>query len=333
MITIEDLTKTYQGTIAVNQVNLRIQKGEIFGMIGYSGAGKSTLLRCMNLLERPTTGKVILNNIELTSLSVREIRQERQKIGMIFQHFHLISSKKVFDNIAFPLKAAGKSKEEINRRVLELLELVGLTDRADYYPAQLSGGQKQRVGIARALANEPTILLCDEVTSALDPSTTASILQLLRNINESLGITIVIITHEMEVVQQICHRVAVMENGEVIEVNTVYELFANPQTELAKQFIETVHSLSLPERLLTGRSGSIIQVNFRGESAEESIIAETLQHVNVLINILHGQITYIQDQPLGTLIIEISGEPVDIEAAIKYITSKTKQVEVLASVA
>lgn len=333
MITLETLTKSYQGTLAVDQVNLHIQKGEVFGIIGYSGAGKSTLLRCINLLEKPTAGKVFLNDQELTSLSVREIRKERQKIGMIFQHFHLISSKNIFDNIAFPLKAAGKSKEEIKGRVLELLEMVGLTDRADYYPAQLSGGQKQRVGIARALANEPTILLCDEVTSALDPSTTASILQLLRDINERLGITIVIITHEMEVVQQICHHVAVMEGGQVIEVNSVYELFANPQTELTKQFIETVHSLTLPERLLKSRTGSIIQVNFRGESAEESIISETLQHVNVLINILHGQITYIQDQPLGTLIIEISGESIEIEAAIKYITSKTNQVEVLANVA
>lgn len=333
MITLEDISKSYQGTLAVNQVDLHIKKGEIFGIIGYSGAGKSTLLRCINLLEKPTTGKVFLEDRELTALSVQDIRKERQKIGMIFQHFHLISSKKVFDNIAFSLKAAGKSKEEIKKRVPELLEMVGLTDRADYYPAQLSGGQKQRVGIARALANEPTILLCDEVTSALDPSTTSSILQLLRKINESLEITIVIITHEMEVVQQICHRVAVMEDGQVIEVNSVYELFANPQTELAKQFIQTVHSLTLPERLLRGRTGSIIQVNFRDQSAEKSIIAETLKHVNVLINILHGQITYIQDQPLGTLIIEISGEAVEIEAAIKYISSKTKQVEVLANVA
>lgn len=333
MITLEDISKSYQGTLAVNQVDLHIKKGEIFGIIGYSGAGKSTLLRCINLLEKPTTGKVFLEDRELTALSVQDIRKERQKIGMIFQHFHLISSQKVFDNIAFSLKAAGKSKEEIKKRVPELLEMVGLTDRADYYPAQLSGGQKQRVGIARALANEPTILLCDEVTSALDPSTTSSILQLLHKINESLDITIVIITHEMEVVQQICHRVAVIEDGQVIEVNSVYELFANPQTELAKQFIQTVHSLTLPERLLRGRTGSIIQVNFRDQSAEKSIIAETLKHVNVLINILHGQITYIQDQPLGTLIIEISGEAVEIEAAIKYISSKTKQVEVLANVA
>lgn len=333
MITLEDVSKSYQDTIAVNRVNLHIKKGEIFGMIGYSGAGKSTLLRCINLLERPTTGKVFIEERELTALSVRDVRKERQKIGMIFQHFNLISSKRVFDNIAFSLKAAGKSKEEINKRVPELLDMVGLSDRADYYPAQLSGGQKQRVGIARALANDPTILLCDEVTSALDPSTTSSILHLLRKINEKLDITIVMITHEMDVVQQVCHRVAVMEGGQVIEVNSVYELFANPQTDLAKQFIQTVHSLTLPDRLLRGRSGSIVQVNFRGKSAEQSIIAATIKHVNVLINILHGQITYIQNQPLGTLIIEILGEPAEIESAIKYIALKTKQVEVLANVA
>ncbi|MBS4178672.1 methionine ABC transporter ATP-binding protein [Lederbergia citrea] len=333
MIDIVNVTKTYKDVKAVDQVDLQIQSGEIFGIIGYSGAGKSTLLRCLNLLERPTAGQIVINKKDLTALTKQEVRKERQKIGMIFQHFHLISSKKVYDNIAFSLKAAGKSKEEIQKRVPELLEMVGLTDRADHYPAQLSGGQKQRVGIARALANEPKVLLCDEATSALDPTTTASILQLLKKINETLGITIVLITHEMEVVRQICHRVAVMEKGRVIEVNDVYELFANPQTELTKQFIDTVHSLTLPERLLIGRKGPIVQINFRGESAEESIIAETLKKYAVLVNILHGQITYIQDRPLGTLIIEITGESLEIQNAIQYITNRTDQLEVLADVA
>ncbi|MBS4224325.1 methionine ABC transporter ATP-binding protein [Lederbergia citrea] len=333
MIDIVNVTKTYKDVKAVDQVDLKIQSGEIFGIIGYSGAGKSTLLRCLNLLERPTAGQIVINKKDLTALTKQEVRKERQKIGMIFQHFHLISSKKVYDNIAFSLKAAGKSKEEIQKRVPELLEMVGLTDRADHYPAQLSGGQKQRVGIARALANEPKVLLCDEATSALDPTTTASILQLLKKINETLGITIVLITHEMEVVRQICHRVAVMEKGRVIEVNDVYELFANPQTELTKQFIHTVHSLTLPERLLIGRKGPIVQINFRGESAEESIIAETLKKYAVLVNILHGQITYIQDRPLGTLIVEITGETLEIQKAIQYITNRTDQLEVLADVA
>ncbi len=277
MIELVNVTKTYKNVTAVDNVSLTIPKGEIFGIIGYSGAGKSTLLRCLNLLEKPTEGQVLINKKDLTALSKKEVRKERLKIGMIFQHFHLISSAKVYDNIAFSMLAAGKTKDEIQQRVPELLEMVGLADRADYYPAQLSGGQKQRVGIARALANDPTVLLCDEATSALDPNTTASILKLLKEINERLGITIVLITHEMEVVQQICHQVAVMEDGKVIEVNEAYELFADPQTPLAKQFVQTVHSLTLPERLLEARTGSIAQITFRGDSAEDSIISETIK--------------------------------------------------------
>ncbi|QUW22546.1 methionine ABC transporter ATP-binding protein [Sporosarcina sp. Marseille-Q4063] len=332
MIELVNVTKTYKEVTAVDNVNLTIPKGEIFGIIGYSGAGKSTLLRCLNLLEKPTEGQVLINKKDLTALSKTEVRKERLKIGMIFQHFHLISSAKVYDNIAFSMLAAGKTKVEIQRRVPELLEMVGLADRADYYPAQLSGGQKQRVGIARALANDPTVLLCDEATSALDPNTTASILKLLKEINENLGITIVLITHEMEVVQQICHRVAVMEDGKVIEVNEAYELFAAPQTPLSKQFVQTVHSLTLPERLLEARTGSIVQITFRGDSAEDSIISETINRFKVIVNILHGQISYIQDRPLGILIVEIKGEQYEIERAIEYITIRTNNLEVLADV-
>ena len=332
MIELVNVTKTYKNVTAVDNVSLTIPKGEIFGIIGYSGAGKSTLLRCLNLLEKPTEGQVLINKKDLTALSKKEVRKERLKIGMIFQHFHLISSAKVYENIAFSMLAAGKTKDEIQRRVPELLELVGLADRADYYPAQLSGGQKQRVGIARALANDPTVLLCDEATSALDPNTTESILKLLKEINKRLGITIVLITHEMQVVQQICHRVAVMENGKVIEVNEAYELFADPQTPLAKQFVQTVHSLTLPERLLEARTGSIVQITFRGDSAEDSIISETINRFKVIVNILHGQISYIQDRPLGILIVEIKGEQSEIERAIEYITNRTNQLEVLANV-
>ncbi|WP_210468734.1 methionine ABC transporter ATP-binding protein [Sporosarcina sp. 6E9] len=332
MIELVNVTKRYHSVTAVDNVNLTIPKGEIFGIIGYSGAGKSTLLRCLNLLEKPTEGQVLINKKELTTMSKIEVRKERLKIGMIFQHFHLISSAKVYDNIAFSMLAAGKTKTEIQQRVPELLEMVGLADRADYYPAQLSGGQKQRVGIARALANDPTVLLCDEATSALDPNTTASILKLLKEINQNLGITIVLITHEMEVVQQICHRVAVMEDGKVIEVNEAYELFADPQTPLAKQFVQTVHSLTLPERLLEARTGSIVQITFRGDSAEESIISETIHRFKVIVNILHGQISYIQDRPLGILIVEIKGEQYEIDRAIEYITIRTNRLEVLADV-
>ncbi len=237
MIRIEHVTKTYDDVIAVDDVSFNIKKGEIFGIIGYSGAGKSTLLRCLNLLERPTTGKVWIDNKDFTKLTDREVRKERLKVGMIFQHFYLISSKTVYDNIAFSLKAAGKKKSDIKIRVLELLDLVGLTDRANHYPAQLSGGQKQRVGIARALANNPKVLLCDEATSALDPTTTVAILNLLKEINEKLGITIVLITHEMEVIKDVCHRIAVMENGKVIEIGSVYDIFANPKQALTKKFV------------------------------------------------------------------------------------------------
>ncbi|MFS0644348.1 methionine ABC transporter ATP-binding protein [Siminovitchia sp. 179-K 8D1 HS] len=333
MIGIENVTKRYKHVTAVNDVNLTIRQREIFGIIGYSGAGKSTLLRCLNLLERPTEGKILIDGKDLTALSDRDVRKERQKIGMIFQHFHLISSKTVFDNIAFSLKAAGKTKEEIKKRVPELLEMVGLSDRGDHYPAQLSGGQKQRVGIARALANEPKVLLCDEATSALDPTTTKSILQLLKTINETLGITIILITHEMEVVRDICHRVAVMENGKVVELADVYDIFANPKTALSKQFVQTVHSLALPERLLAARKGTIVQIIFQGDSAEEAVISETLRQFDVSANILHGQISYIQDRPLGTLIIEMTGNHAEVQQAIDYITKRTNLLEVLAGVA
>lgn len=332
MIEIVNVKKQYGSLTALDDINVKINEGEIFGIIGYSGAGKSTLLRCMNLLEEPTEGSIIIDGVDITKLSKNEMRKERRKIGMIFQHFHLISAKTVYDNVAFSLKAAGKTKNEIKERVPELLEMVGLSDRAGHYPAQLSGGQKQRVGIARALANDPKVLLCDEATSALDPTTTSQILELLKEINQRLGITIVLITHEMAVVQEVCHRVAVMENGKIVELGDVYDLFASPKTDLTKQFIETVHALSLPERLLEGRKGPIVQITFQGETAEEGIIAEALQKYTVNINILHGQITYIQDRPLGTLIIEVTGTNNDIKSAISYIESRTSQLEVLADV-
>ncbi|MGV2444098.1 UNVERIFIED_CONTAM: ATP-binding cassette domain-containing protein, partial [Bacillus sp. ATCC 13368] len=229
MIEIRSIRKEYVSkknrVIGVDNVSLTIQTGEIYGIVGYSGAGKSSLLRCLNLLERPTGGNIIIDGIDLTSLSSKELRKQRQKIGMIFQHFSLVSSKTVYENVAFALRAAHRSKDATKLRVLELLEIVGLSDKKDVYPAQLSGGQKQRVGIARALANEPTVLLCDEATSALDPTTTKAILQLLKKISSELGITIVLITHEMEVVKELCHRVAVMQDGRVIEEGPVYEIF------------------------------------------------------------------------------------------------------------
>ncbi|GAC92190.1 phosphonate-transporting ATPase [Anoxybacillus flavithermus NBRC 109594] len=337
MIEVRNLVKIYSSkknkVIGVDHVSLTIKNGEIFGIVGYSGAGKSTLLRCLNLLERPTSGQVIIDGVDLTTLNKKELRQARLKIGMIFQNFHLVSSKTVFENVAFALKAAKKSKEEIEKRVNELLEMVGLTDKRDAYPSQLSGGQKQRVGIARALANEPTVLLCDEATSALDPSTTKSILALLKKINRELGITIVLITHEMEVVKDICDRIAVMQDGKVIELGTVYDIFTNPKEELTKSFIHSVLQFDLPDHLLKKRTGTIVKIQFKGEMAEEAVVSDMLQTFKVKGNILHGKIEYIQDMPLGIFIMELTGEPDEVQRAIDYISLRTNGLEVITSAA
>ncbi|MFE4703663.1 methionine ABC transporter ATP-binding protein [Peribacillus simplex] len=333
MIEIRSVRKEYVSkknrVIGVDNVSLTIQTGEVYGIVGYSGAGKSSLLRCLNLLERPTGGNIIIDGIDLTSLSSKELRKQRQKIGMIFQHFSLVSSKTVYENVAFALKAAHRSKDAIRLRVLELLEIVGLSDKKDVYPAQLSGGQKQRVGIARALANDPTVLLCDEATSALDPTTTKAILQLLKKISSKLGITIVLITHEMEVVKELCHRVAVMQDGRVIEEGPVYEIFSQPKQELTKQFISSVLDFELPPHLIEESKGTIIKIQFEGQTAGESILSDTLQSHSVKGNILHGKIEYIQDVPLGILIIELIGDAAQIHSALQYIKNRSSSVEVL----
>jgi D-methionine transport system ATP-binding protein len=333
MIEVKKLVKVYEtkkGSVTgVDQVSLRVEKGEIYGIVGYSGAGKSSLLRCLNLLEKPTSGEILIDGVELTSLNKSELRKARLKIGMIFQHFHLVSAKTVSENIAFALKAAGTPKAEITERVLELLNMVGLSDKKDVHPAQLSGGQKQRVGIARALANNPSVLLCDEATSALDPSTTRSILSLLKKINRELGITIVLITHEMEVVKTICDRMAVMQNGKIIEEGNVYELFANPQQTLTQDFVNSILQFELPERLLEKRDGKLIKIYFQGEIAEQGVISDVFQRFKVKGNILHGKIEYIQDIPLGIFIMEVSGDKQELERAIDYIASRTKNLEVI----
>ena len=245
---------------AVQDVSLTIDKGEIFGMIGFSGAGKSTLVRCINLLERPTSGKVIVDGQDMLSLSAKELRQARKKIGMIFQHFNLMPSRTVAGNVAYPLRGSGLSKQQIAEKVQRLLDLVGIGDKAEAYPKQLSGGQKQRVAIARALANDPNVLLCDEATSALDPQTTKAILQLLKHLNETLGITVVIITHEMAVVKEICHRVAVMEHGKVVESGEVFNIFANPREDITKSFIHTTSNLRKIEELIAEDS-PVVKLN------------------------------------------------------------------------
>lgn len=333
MIRVEHLVKKYvtkKGTvIGVNDVSLEVNKGEIFGIVGYSGAGKSSLIRCLNLLEEPSSGKVFVDGVELTSLSSLKLREARQKIGMIFQHFHLVSSKTVYENVAFALKAAKKTRAQMEQRVTELLKLVGLSDKRDVYPAQLSGGQKQRVGIARALANDPKVLLCDEATSALDPSTTQSILSLLKKINQDLGLTIILITHEMDVIKSICDRVAVMENGDIVEEGPVYEIFANPVKPLTKLFINSVLQLELPEQLVKNSKGVLVKIQFKGNVAEEPIVSDMLQQYAVKGNILHGKIEYIQGIPLGIFVMELSGTTEEIQKAIKFLHERTNHLEVI----
>lgn len=333
MIQIENLSKIYQTkekvVTGVDNVSLTINEGEIFGIVGYSGAGKSSLIRCMNLLERPTNGKVFVDQVDLMGLRGEALRKARLKIGMIFQHFHLISQKTVRENIAFALKAARTPKSNIDERVVELLEMVGLADKKDVYPAQLSGGQKQRVGIARALANNPSVLLCDEATSALDPNTTSSILQLLKKINRELNITIVLITHEMAVVKEICDRMAVMQDGKVVEEGAVYDMFSAPQASLTKEFISSVVSLDVPEEILQKCTGHLVKIMFKGEVAGESIISDTIQKYNVQGNFLHGLIEYIQEKPLGIFLMELRGADAEVQKAIGYMAEQAVDVEVI----
>lgn len=345
MITLQNISKVYQdgaNTVpALSGINLTVEKGEIFGIIGKSGAGKSTLVRCMNMLERPTDGTVTVDGQDLTKLSERELREVRKQISMIFQHFNLLSSRTVFGNVAFPLELAGKSKKEIREAVLPLLELVGLSDKADQYPSQLSGGQKQRVGIARALASQPKVLLCDEATSALDPQTTHSILKLLKDINQKLQLTIVLITHEMDVIKEICHRVAVIENGNIVEEGPVFDIFTNPQSTTTQDFISSLEQSNVDE-LLSGQKISreggpddnlLLRLSFLGNSAEEPIIASLIRHFNVDANILYGNIDHIDNTPYGTLVIELSGEQANIQNASKYLQTKNLKIEVIGYVA
>lgn len=313
---------------AVNNVSLHIQKGEIFGIIGTSGAGKSTLLRTINLLQPPTNGKVIIDKQDITHYESDQLRQFRTHTGMIFQHFNLIHTKSVYDNIAFALKAAKVDKKEIAPRVSELLDLVGLRDKKNASPAQLSGGQKQRVGIARALANKPKILLCDEPTSALDLETTNSILDLLKDINKKTGITMVLITHEMAVVKKICHRMAVMSKGSVVETGTVLDIFANPQDEFTKQLVEHSYDFDLPPRLLHNVCGKILKIVYIGDKAEAPVLSDAAQNYNIRVNILHGKIEYINEQPLGVLLVNVIGDPEELTKVIDYISSQVERVEV-----
>lgn len=334
MIDLIGVTKNYQtpgGYItALDNINLHIDNGDIFGVIGLSGAGKSTLLRCINRLEDVTSGEVLIDGIDITKLSGRELRDTRKKIGMIFQHFNLLMNSTVYENIAFPLKISGMPKAAINKRVMELLDVVELTDKKDVYPSKLSGGQKQRVGIARALANNPSILLSDEATSALDPTTTESILRLLRDINSKFGITMAIITHEMQVIKQICNKVAVIENSVVQEQGRVIDLFANPKTQTSKRFLKDTIA-KLPEGLKPvddNPQEEILRISFLGDDASRPFISDIVKKFDVTANIISGNIENIQSMQVGSLIVKVSGRKDCIDSAISYLVDSNLKIEV-----
>lgn len=337
MIHINNLSKIFktpQGSLtALQDINLHIPKGAVYGIIGLSGAGKSTLIRCLNMLEKPTGGEIILDGQDMTRLEGKVLRKARQSIGMIFQHFNLLESRTVADNIAFPLEIAEWPKEKISERVRELLPLVGLEERANAYPAQLSGGQKQRVGIARALATNPSVLLCDEATSALDPQTTVSILELLKEINEKFDLTIVIITHEMKVIKEICTDVAVIDQAQIVEQGSVESVFINPQSNIAKEFISSVFPNRLPAQLLRELaqhpSSQIINVNFLGSAASEPIITDLIRECGVTVNILYGSIDRLRSTLFGTLTLELQGNQNNLAEAERYLASRNLTVEVI----
>ncbi|MCK9314152.1 MAG: methionine ABC transporter ATP-binding protein [Methanocorpusculum sp.] len=340
MIQINNLSKIYSGgeheVMALKDVNLTVNQGEIFGIIGLSGAGKSTLIRCINMLEEPTTGNILIKGQDITLMNNQELRRLRQKIGMIFQHFNLLSSRTVFDNVMFPLEIAGVAEKKARQKVGELLELVGLSDKARVYPDQLSGGQKQRVGIARALANEPVLLLSDEATSALDPQTTRSILKLLKDINHQLGLTILLITHDMNVIKDACDRVAVIDNSRIVEVGDVLSIFSNPGTPTSRSFINTIINKEIPEEILhrsvvdNGQTVSrLIRVSFIGSSAGEPLMSTMLQKFNVKANILYGNIDRVKDTPFGNLTLELIGTSDLINEAMDFLRENGLEIEVL----
>ncbi|AMW99737.1 MULTISPECIES: methionine ABC transporter ATP-binding protein [Rummeliibacillus] len=337
MILLKNVLKKYKtasGSLtAVQDANLTIGKGEIFGIIGYSGAGKSTMIRLLNGLEKPTSGTVQVSGYDISTIKGKELRQARQKISMIFQHFNLLWSRTVEENIAFPLEIAGVGKEARQKRVSELVEMVGLKGREKAYPSQLSGGQKQRVGIARALANNPEVLLCDEATSALDPETTDAILDLLLDINEKLGITVVLITHEMHVIRKICHRVAVMEAGQIVEQGNVLEVFQSPKADITKKFVSQVtesaeHKESISQ-MLDDPNSQLIQLTFVGKKAEQPVISHLIRTFDVDVNIVHGNISATKSGPYGTLIVRIAGNEENINKAIQYLDGEDVKSEVI----
>lgn len=345
MIELRGITQTYQGpqgpVEALKGIDLTIQPGEVFGIIGKSGAGKSSLVRVINLLNRPTTGQVIVGGQDLTQLNDAQLREARREIGMVFQHFNLLSSRTVFDNAALPLELAGMDKAAIRARVNPLLELVGLAHLADRYPAQISGGQKQRVGIARALASRPKVLLSDEATSALDPETTRSILDLLRQVNRELGLTVVLITHQMQVIKQVADRVAVIEAGRIVEQGRVLDVFTRPQQAITKSLIDEILPQELPASVLdhvrklagqlgAGRTGQLLRLSYAGDSAYQPILSQLIRQFGVDMSILHGQVDEIQDETFGSLAVYASGEADSVRGAVAHLRAGGVEVKEVA---
>ena len=320
----------------LDDVSLTIDRGDIYGIIGRSGAGKSTLVRCINALERQSAGRVLVSGREITNLYGRALRTARRDIGMIFQHFNVLSSSTVAGNVALPFKVAGLSRAEIARRIPPLLELVGLAHKADAYPSELSGGQKQRVGIARALALNPSVLLCDEATSALDPETTEQILALLRDINRKLGLTIVLITHEMHVVRDIATRVAVLDHGRLVEEGATFDVLAFPKSKVARSFLSGLVAHELPPVIASellpepvAESDPVLRIVFTGEAAHEPIVAALVTQFQLQPNILHGRIDYVAERPLGVLTLVAGGAGVKLPDLLSYLASLGLTVEVI----
>ena len=326
IITLKNIAKTYQsehGTFtALNGVSLEIYKGEIYGVIGMSGAGKSTLVRCINYLERPTTGKVLFDGKDLETLSAKELRETRQSMSMIFQQFNLLMQRTALQNVCFPMEIAGIKKAEAKTRAKELLELVGLSDKLNAYPSQLSGGQKQRIAIARALATNPKVLLCDEATSALDPSTTKAILALLKEINEKMGITIVIITHEMKVVEEICSHVAIIADSKIVEIGTVKEVFTQPQSKVGQQL---VYPNGMPDENFMGKR--CCRIVFDGSSAYDPAIAGMILECQVPVNIMYADMKRVGDKAIGQMVIQLPEDNVLAEKVIQNLKSRQLVVE------
>ncbi|GAK25607.1 methionine ABC transporter ATP-binding protein [Serratia liquefaciens] len=338
MIVLSNVCKTFDSAqgrvVAVDDVNLTVEAGQIYGIIGYSGAGKSTLIRLLNGLETPSSGSIQVEGFDIAGAEGNALRQARLKISMVFQHFNLLWSRTVSQNIAFSMQIAGVPKAQIKPRVAELVALVGLQGREDAYPSQLSGGQKQRVGIARALANNPGVLLCDEATSALDPQTTDSILDLLLDINRKLNLTIVLITHEMHVVRKICHRVAVMENGRIVEEGPVIDVFTRPQQPITQQFVKQVSQYQETEEsfnplLSQHLSGAIFKLTFVGVQTHQAVISEVILRYKVSVNILHGKISQTLNGTFGELYIHVEGNDLQIDSMLTLLKEQQIAVEVI----